>query len=87
VFVVLLNVWIRAGLAWFAISLALNLLASGALALWLGGALAAAIVTAYAAHALSVVYYRLTDPERPVIAEQKQPGWHSVWHEQDAAES
>jgi hypothetical protein len=40
VFVVLLNVWIRAGLAWFAISLALNLLhrvhwRSGSAAHWL----------------------------------------------------
>jgi hypothetical protein len=87
VFVVLLNVWLRAGLAWFAFSLALNLLTSGALALWLGGALAAAIVTPYAAHALSVVYYRLTDPDRPVIADKKQPGWQSVWREQDATES
>jgi hypothetical protein len=85
VFVVLLNVWLRAGIAWFVFSVGLNLLAAGTIALWLGGALAAAVVTPYAAHALSVVYYRLTDPDHPVIAE-RQPGWQSVWREQDAAE-
>jgi len=84
VFVVLLNGWLRAGLAWFVFSLALNLLAAGVIALWLGGALAAALVTPYAAHALSVMYYRLTDPDRPVIAE-RAPGWQSVWHESDPA--
>ena len=83
VFVVLLNVWVRAGIAWFVFSLLLNLMAPGAVALWLGGAFAAAIVTPYAAHALSVVYYRLTDPDRPVIAE-KQPAWQSIWREHDA---
>ncbi len=83
VFVVLLNVWLRAGLAWLAFSLALNLLAAGVITLWLGGALAAALVTPYAAHALSVMYYRLTDPDRPVIAE-RTPSWQSVWHEPDA---
>jgi len=83
VFVVLLNVWIRAGLAWFAFGFALGVFATGTIAVWLGGALAAAVVTPYAAHALSVVYYRLTDPEHPVIAE-KQPTWRSIWHEPDA---
>ncbi|MFL5917929.1 MAG: hypothetical protein ACJ74X_04310 [Gaiellaceae bacterium] len=86
VFVVLLNVWIRAGLAWFVFSVALTMLAAGTIALWLGGALAAALVTPYAAHALSVVYYRLTEPDKPVIA-QKQPSWESIWREHDAAES
>ncbi len=32
----------------------------------------------YAAHAVTVLYYRLTEPERPVVLE---PGkrWHSIW--------
>ena len=84
VFRVIANVWIRVGLAWFAFGEALNWLTSGTIALWLGGAIAAAIATPYAAHALSVVYYRLTDPDRPVIAE-KTPGWQSIWHEHDAS--
>jgi hypothetical protein len=37
-----------------------------------------ALVTPYVAHALSALYYRLTEPERPVIAERR-PG--SPWDE------
>jgi hypothetical protein len=44
-------------------------------------------VTPYAAHALNVVYYRLTEPDKPLIPEQPAPAWHSVWREQDATES
>jgi hypothetical protein len=32
----------------------------------------------FSAHVLSVLYYRLTDPERPVIHESVR-GWRSVW--------
>jgi hypothetical protein len=32
----------------------------------------------FEAHVLSVVYYRLTDPERPVIHEDVRH-WRSVW--------
>jgi hypothetical protein len=48
---------------------------------------AGALVTPYAAHALNVIYYRLTDPDHPILPDQPQQAWHSVWHEQDAAES
>ncbi len=53
------------------------------LSFWVGGAFAGALVTPYAGHALSVVYYRLTDPDKPVIAEAAQ-GWESIWQENDA---
>lgn len=91
VFLVLLNIWVRTGLAWFLCTLLIGLVASGtshsALTIWFGGVLAAAFVTPYAAHALNVVYYRLTEPDQPLIPDRGRPAWHSVWREQDAAES
>jgi hypothetical protein len=36
------------------------------------------LVTPYVAHVLSALYYRLTDPERPVIG-ARRPG--SAWDE------
>jgi hypothetical protein len=84
VFRVLLNIWVRGGLAWLACSLLVGVLAAGmshpGFALWLGGALASAFVTPYAAHALNVVYYRLTEPDRPVLPEPERR-WNSIWHD------
>jgi len=34
-------------------------------------------------HVLNVVYYRLTEPDQPILPEQ-DPRWQSVWHEYDA---
>jgi hypothetical protein len=47
-------------------------------AVWIGGVVASSIVTPLTAHALAVMYYRLTEPEHPVIPE---PGktWSSIW--------
>ena len=91
VFVVLANIWARTVIAWLAFTVVIGAVASGAshpgLAIWFGGVLAAALVTPYAAHALNVVYYRLTEPDQPLIPEEPAPAWHSVWREQDAAES
>jgi uncharacterized membrane protein len=91
VFRVLLNIWVRTGLAWILCTLLITAFAAGtshpALTIWFGGVLAGAFVTPYAAHALNVVYYRLTEPDRPILPEQPAAGWQSVWHEQDAAES
>jgi Membrane domain of glycerophosphoryl diester phosphodiesterase len=88
VFRVLLNIWGRTAVAWFFLSLILRGMTATAghpiVSLWIGGALASALVTPYAGHALSVVYYRLTDPDKPVIAEQPVEGWHSIWGEHDA---
>jgi hypothetical protein len=91
VFRVLANIWVRTGVAWIACSLFIGAVASGtshpALTIWFGGVLAGALVTPYAAHALNVVYYRLTEPDRPILPEQPEQAWNSVWREQDAAES
>jgi hypothetical protein len=89
VFRVLLNIWVRTGLAWFACSFLIGAVASGgshpALTIWFGGVLAGAFVTPYAAHALNVVYYRLTQPDQPLLPEDGL-AWDSVWREHDAAE-
>jgi hypothetical protein len=90
VFVVLTNIWIRTFVVWILCSLLIGAVASGtshpALTIWFGGVLAAAFITPYAAHALNVVYYRLTDPDHPLIPDAHAPGWQSIWREQDPAE-
>jgi hypothetical protein len=35
---------------------------------WIGGAIAGAIVAPFGAHVLTVLYYKLTEPDRPVLA-------------------
>jgi Membrane domain of glycerophosphoryl diester phosphodiesterase len=91
VFVVLANIWIRTLIAWVVFTFLILGFASGTshpgIAAWFGGVLAAALVTPYAAHALNVVYYRLTEPGTPLIPDEHAPAWNSVWREQDAAES
>jgi hypothetical protein len=88
VFRVLANIWLRTGLAWIACSLLIVGLASGTshpvLTAWFGAVLASALVTPYAAHALNVVYYRLTEPDEPILPE-REPGWQSIWREEDPA--
>jgi hypothetical protein len=45
---------------------------------WVAATLASALTTPYAAHALTVVYYALVEPERPVVLESGQR-WESIW--------
>ena len=85
VFRVLLNVTILAGLSSLAIQLLLVKVFGSAHAnfgLWASLSIAGAITTPYAAHALSVVYYRLTDPDRPLLPEP-QSRWQSIWHQHE----
>jgi hypothetical protein len=88
VFRVLANIWVRTGLVWFACTLLIERVASGTshplLTASFGGVLASALVTPYAAHALNVVYYRLTEPDRPILPEH-EPDWQSIWREEDPA--
>jgi uncharacterized membrane protein YesL len=55
---------------------------SGLLGWWLATTIASALTAPYAAHALTVVYYTLVQPGRPVVLPPGQR-WHSVWQEQD----
>jgi hypothetical protein len=57
---------------------------AGPISWWVATTLASALTAPYAAHALTVVYYTLLEPGRPVVLEPGQR-WQSVWHEQDAA--
>src|SRR5438270_328353 len=90
VFGVLLNVWGRTVVAGTVLYLILGKLSATTghpiLSFWISGALASALVTPYAGHAFSVVYYRLTDPGRPVIAEEHAQAWHSIWREPESTE-
>jgi hypothetical protein len=51
-------------------------------AIWIGGTIASAVAVPYQAHVLTVLYYRLTDPERPVLPEEpSRETWRSIWDE------
>lgn len=52
-------------------------------AVWVGGTIASAITVPYLAHVLTVLYYRLTEPERPVLPpEPGHESWRSVWDDE-----
>jgi hypothetical protein len=50
----------------------------GQFGIWVATTLGSALTAPYAAHALTVIYYALVQPGRPVVLE---PGkrWESVW--------
>ena len=58
---------------------------SGPLLQWIAAVLVTALAAPYYAHALTVIYYTLLEPGRPVALE---PGrrWESVWTAQDDVE-
>jgi hypothetical protein len=78
------NVLLGVGLVVGVVSLVFALAARnyGLAGLWLGGTIGAALTAPYAAHAVTVLYFHLVEPGRPVAL---QPGekWLSVWSEQD----
>lgn len=49
---------------------------------WLAGTVAGAVAIPYAAHVLTVLYYRLTEPDVPVLPSPEQKGWRSIWDEE-----
>lgn len=49
---------------------------------WIAGLVAASLTTPFGAHVLTVLYYRLTEPERPVIAEPSARRWKTIWEEE-----
>jgi hypothetical protein len=56
-------------------------------AVWIGGTIASAIAVPYQAHVLTVLYYRLTEPERPILPEEPptHETWRSIWNEEPPA--
>jgi hypothetical protein len=51
-------------------------------AAWIGGTIAGAITVPIVAHVLTVLYYRLTEPERPILPEATRTSWQSMWDEE-----
>jgi hypothetical protein len=51
---------------------------------WIGGTVAGALVVPFEAHVLTALYYRLTEPERPVLPDPGTPArtWESIWDEE-----
>jgi hypothetical protein len=66
VLVVVVVAGLLTGVASTAITLAFGFLPAFA-AVWLGGTVAGAIAVPYQAHVLTVLYYKLTEPGRPVL--------------------
>jgi Membrane domain of glycerophosphoryl diester phosphodiesterase len=48
------------------------------LAIWIGGTIAGALTVPYQAHVLTVLYYRLTEADVPVIPEERPTPWSSI---------
>ena len=59
---------------------------AGTFGWWVAVTIASMLTAPYAAHALTVVYYTLADPQRPVVLD---PGhrWQSVWDEQTGVDA
>jgi hypothetical protein len=54
---------------------------AGLFAWWVGATAASALTAPYAAHALTVAYYTLVEPGRPVVLETGHR-WQSIWDEE-----
>jgi hypothetical protein len=79
-----LRVAFLTGLTQIALVLATTPLSGGhptRLVAFLTGFAASALTTPFGAHALNATYYRLAEPERPVIADEPREGWRTVWQE------
>jgi hypothetical protein len=58
----------------------------GFLGAWVGGTIAGALAVPFEAHVLTVLYYRLTQPEVPILPAPGGKSWPSVWDEERAQE-
>ena len=58
--------------------------AAGPVGWWVAVTLGSALTTPFAAHALTIVYYELTQPGQPIVRDERPPGWQSVWQAEDA---
>jgi hypothetical protein len=50
---------------------------------WIAATLGAILTAPYTAHALTVVYYALLQPGRPIVLPPTQQ-WHSIWDDEDS---
>lgn len=51
-------------------------------AVWIGGTVAGALTAPFQAHVLTVLYYRLTEPNQPLLPDAPRQTWQSVWDEE-----
>jgi hypothetical protein len=50
--------------------------------LWIGGTVAGALTIPFQAHVLTVLYYRLTEPDRPILPSGTRDSWRSIWDDE-----
>jgi hypothetical protein len=50
---------------------------------WVAVTLGSMLTAPFAAHALTVVYYALVQPDRPVVLPPTQQQWNSIWDDDD----
>jgi hypothetical protein len=58
----------------------------GFLGAWIGGTIAGAVAVPFEAHVLTVLYYRLTEPDVPILPEDGGKSWQSIWDEKHSQE-
>jgi hypothetical protein len=58
----------------------------GFLGAWIGGTIAGAVAVPFEAHVLTVLYYRLTEPDVPILPEDGAKPWQSIWDEKHSEE-
>lgn len=80
VFKVLFAVGLLTGLA--SLPFTLVGLHEGPFGWWIAATLGSMLTAPYAAHALTVVYYALVEPSRPIVLPPIQQ-WDSIWDEED----
>lgn len=80
------KVLFAAGVLTVVVTIPFSIVAAGGglIGWWVATTLASMLVAPYAAHALTVVYFALVEPERPVVLD---PGerWGSVWDDEAAS--
>jgi hypothetical protein len=54
----------------------------GFVGIWIGGTIAGAVAVPFEAHVLTVLYYRLTEPDVPILPDRDRQSWQSIWDEE-----
>jgi len=80
------KVIVAAGVLTALVTIPFSLVAAhaGLLGWWVASTAGSILVAPYAAHALTVMYFALVEPERPIVLEPGQR-FRSVWEEQETA--
>jgi hypothetical protein len=85
VLVLILVAGVISGVARLAVATAFGFI-PGFVGIWVAGTIANAVAVPYEAHVLTVLYYKLTEPERPVLPVLlPREAWRSIWDEEPPA--